>query len=172
VYLASQVAKVWMVVRGKSLGTSMSRYLVDRIAGLPNVELLLETEVVALEGASGVLDAVTWRHNPSGRETRRPLRHVFLFIGAAPNTKWLSQLDVALDAKGFVRTGRDLGDGRRSLETSRDGIFAIGDVRAGSVKRVAAAVGEGAQVVAAIHASRAEAPSAPAPAPPSGGTHG
>lgn len=172
VYLASRVAKVWMVVRGKSLGASMSRYLVDRIEGLPNVEVLLETEVVALEGASGVLDAVTWRHNPSGRETRRPLRHVFLFIGAAPNTKWLSQLDVALDAKGFVRTGRDLGDGRRSLETSRDGIFAIGDVRAGSVKRVAAAVGEGAQVVAAIHASRAEAPSAPAPAPPSGGTHG
>ena len=172
VYLASQVTKVWMVVRGKSLGASMSRYLVDRIEGLPNVELLLETEVVALEGASGVLDAVTWRHNPSGRETRRPLRHVFLFIGAAPNTKWLSQLDVALDAKGFVRTGRDLGDGRRPLETSRDGIFAIGDVRAGSVKRVAAAVGEGAQVVAAIHASRAAALSAPAPASSSGGTHG
>ena len=154
VYLASRVAKVWMIVRGKSLGASMSRYLVDRITGLPNVEVLLETEVVALEGESGVLQAVRFRHTPSGRETRRPLRHVFLFIGAAPNTKWLSQLDVTLDPKGFVLTGRDLGDGRRPLETSRDGVFAIGDVRAGSIKRVAAAVGEGAQVVAAIHAHR------------------
>jgi thioredoxin reductase (NADPH) len=154
VYLADQVAKVWMVVRGTSLERSMSRYLVDRIRGLPNVEVLLETEIVALEGEAGVLNAVRWRHTPSGRETHRRLGHVFLFIGAAPNTKWLSQLDVALDAKGFVLTGRDLGDGRRPLETSRDGVFAIGDVRAGSVKRVAAAVGEGAQVVAAIHAFR------------------
>jgi len=77
---------------------------------------------------------------------------MFLFIGAEPHTAWLSPSDVALDAKGFVRTGAELGDGRSALETSRPGIFAIGDVRAGSVKRVAAAVGEGAQVVAALHA--------------------
>ncbi len=172
VYLASQVEKVWMIVRGRSLETSMSRYLVDRIKGLVNVEVLLETEIVALEGAAGALEAVRWRQKPSGHETRRPLRHVFLFIGAAPNTKWLSQLDVALDAKGFVLTGRDLGDGRRPLETSRDGVFAIGDVRAGSVKRVAAAVGEGAQVVAAIHAARSDALGAATPSSSSGGSHG
>jgi thioredoxin reductase (NADPH) len=157
VYLASQVAKVWMIVRGPSLHASMSRYLVDRIAGLPNVEVLLQTEISALEGQPGALEAVRWRHTPSGRETRRPLRHLFLFIGAAPNTGWLSESDVALDPKGFVRTGADLGDGRRPLETSRDGIFAIGDVRAGSTKRVAAAVGEGAQVVATLHAFLADA---------------
>jgi len=172
VYLAAQVAKVWMVVRGKSLEASMSAYLVERIAALPKVEVLLETEIVALTGESGVLREVRWRHTPSGRETSRPLRHVFLFIGAAPNTRWLSHADVALDPKGFVLTGPDLGDGRRPFETSRDGIFAIGDVRAGSTKRVAAAVGEGAQVVAAIHAFRADTAGPVPAASRSGGSHG
>jgi thioredoxin reductase (NADPH) len=152
VYLASRVAKVWHLVRGASLEASMSRYLVDRIAALPNVEVLLQTEVSALEGQAGVLEAIRWRNSASGEETRRPIRHLFLFIGAEPNTSWLSQSDVVVDEKGFVRTGADLEDGRRALETSRDGVFAIGDVRAGSVKRVAAAVGEGAQVVATLHA--------------------
>jgi thioredoxin reductase (NADPH) len=151
VYLASQVAKVWLLVRGPSLEASMSRYLVDRIAGLPNVEVLVQTEVCALEGQGGILEAIRWRRLPSGQETRRPIRHLFLFIGAEPNTAWLSRSDMALDDKGFVRTGADLGRGHRPLETSRDGIFAIGDVRAGSTKRVAAAVGEGAQVVATLH---------------------
>ena len=82
---------------------------------------------------------------------RRPIRHVFLFIGADPNTDWLAGSGVALDAKGFVLTGTEAGGNRRLLETSRPGIFAIGDVRSGSVKRVAASVGEGAQVVAALH---------------------
>jgi thioredoxin reductase (NADPH) len=100
---------------------------------------------------------VRWRHLPSGEETRRSIRHLFLFIGADPNTSWLSESDVTLDGKGFVRTGADLGNGHRVLETSRDGIFAIGDVRAGSTKRVAAAVGEGAEVVAALHAYLADA---------------
>ena len=141
-----------------SLEASMSRYLVDRIAALPNVEVLAaDARSRALEGQGGVLEAIRWRHLPSGEETRRPIRHLFLFIGADPNTAWLSQSDVALDDKGFVRTGADLGDGRRPLETSRHGVFAIGDVRAGSVKRVAAAVGEGAQVVAALHAFLADA---------------
>ena len=152
VYLAGHVAKLWLLVRGPSLEATMSRYLVDRIAALPNVEVLAQTEVSALEGRGGVLEAVRWRHAPSGGETRRPIRHLFLFIGADPNTAWLSQSDVALDEKGFVRTGTELGDGRPPLATSRDGVFAIGDVRAGSTKRVAAAVGEGAQVVAALHA--------------------
>jgi thioredoxin reductase (NADPH) len=149
VYLASQVKKVWLLARSKRLDDKMSRYLVDRIDGLPNVEVLLETQVSRLEGRGGVLEAVEWRHGPSGRTTRRPIGHVFLFIGADPNTSWLSASDVTLDDKGFVRTGTDVG--RRGLETSRDGVFAIGDVRAGSVKRVASAVGEGAQVIATIH---------------------
>ena len=130
----------------------MSRYLVERIAGLPNAQVLLETEVLGLEGREGVLEAIRWRHAPSGVESRRPIRHLFLFIGADPNTSWLSGSGVALDGSGFVRTGGDAGAGRRALETSRDGVFAIGDVRAGSIKRVAAAVGEGAQVIAAIRA--------------------
>jgi thioredoxin reductase (NADPH) len=152
VFLAGQVAKVWLVVRGPSLDASMSRYLIQRIAGLPNVEVLTNTEVSALEGHAGVLEALRWRNTRTGEETERPVRHLFLFIGADPNTAWLSQSDVALDNKGFVRTGAELGNGRRLLETSRDGVFAIGDVRCGSVKRVAAAVGEGAQVVATLHA--------------------
>jgi thioredoxin reductase (NADPH) len=95
---------------------------------------------------------VRWRNRASGKETARPIRHLFLFIGADPNTDWLTQWDVALDAKGFIRTGGDCGERRHALETNRAGVFAIGDVRSGSVKRVAAAVGECAQVVAALHA--------------------
>ena len=166
VYLAGQAAKVWVLVRGASLTATMSRYLVDRIGALPNVEVLLETEVSGLEGQRGVLDAIRWRRRSGGEETRRPIRHLFLFIGADPNTGWLSKDDVALDANGFVRTGAELGPDHRPLETSRPGIFAIGDVRCGSVKRVAAAVGEGAQVVATLHAFLARG--APAPSAGSG----
>jgi thioredoxin reductase (NADPH) len=86
-------------------------------------------------------------------ETRQPLRHMFLFIGADPNTDWLAGSGIALDAKGFVLTGGADGAGRHALETSHRGVYAIGDVRSGSVKRVAAAVGEGAQVIAALHAA-------------------
>jgi len=172
VYLASQVSKIWLLVRGPSLEASMSRYLVDRIKGLSNVEVQMQTQVSGLEGRDGVLEAIRWRQGASGKEVRRPIRHLFLFIGAEPNTNWLSGSGVALDAKGFVLTGTDLtgielsgielsgkglsgtaaGGARRSLETSRRGVFAIGDVRSNSVKRVAAAVGEGAQVVATLHA--------------------
>jgi thioredoxin reductase (NADPH) len=154
VYLAGAAAKVWLLARGESLGTSMSSYLVERIAGISNVEVLLQTEVVALDGRGGVLEAIRWRR-ASGEEARRAVRHLFLFIGADPNTPWLSGAGVALDAKGFVLTGAEAGPARRALETSCDGVFAVGDVRAGSTKRVAAAVGEGAQVIAAIHASLA-----------------
>jgi thioredoxin reductase (NADPH) len=153
VYLASQAAKVWLLVRGADLSASMSRYLVDRIAGLANVEVLTQTSVTGLEGRDGVLEAIRWRGGASGEEIRRPMQHLFLFIGAEPNTDWLAGSGVALDRKGFILTGADTN--RRPLETSRPGVFAIGDVRAGSMKRVAASVGEGAQVVATLHATLA-----------------
>ncbi|MGB8669365.1 MAG: FAD-dependent oxidoreductase [Pseudolabrys sp.] len=155
VYLASQVGKVWLLVRGNSLASQMSRYLVDRITGLPNVEVLTQTTVTALEGRNGILEAIRWRQAASSEEVRRSIRHLFLFIGAEPNTDWLSGSGVNLNKRGFVLTGSELSGKRRSLETSRQGVFAIGDVRAGSVKRVAAAVGEGAQVVSMIHTSLA-----------------
>jgi len=162
VYLASQAAKVWLIVRGADLETNMSRYLVDRISGLANVEVLTRTEIAALEGNDGMLHTVRWRHTLSGEEIRRDIRHLFLFIGAEPNTDWLAGSGVALDPRGFVLTGPDAGADRRQLETTRPGIFAIGDVRSGSVKRVAAAVGEGAQVMAALHRYLAAAGHAPA----------
>jgi thioredoxin reductase (NADPH) len=133
----------------------MSRYLVDRISSLPNVEVLTNTEVTGLEGSDGRLQAIRYRNNDE--EGRCELNHLFLFIGADPNTDWLRNSGVALDDKGFVLTGLDLKEAAgKPLETNRRGIFAIGDVRSGSVKRVAASVGEGAQVVAALHGYLAE----------------
>jgi thioredoxin reductase (NADPH) len=155
VYLASQVANVRLLVRGPDLAASMSRYLVDRIAGLSNVEVLTQTSITGLEGRDGALEAIRWRRDRSGPEVRRPIQHLFLFIGAEPNKDWLSGSGIALDSKGFVLTGADASDNRRAMETSLRGVFAIGDVRSGSVKRVAAAVGEGAQVVATLHAALA-----------------
>jgi thioredoxin reductase (NADPH) len=152
IYLANKVGKLWMVVRGKSLADTMSNYLVERIEAQPNIEVLTETEIFALAGQDGQLETVHWRHRSSGRETARAMRHVFLFIGAEPNTGWLAGSEVLLDDKGFVRTDLDHDGGRLPMETSRRGIFAVGDVRSGSVKRVAAAVGEGAQVVSTLHA--------------------
>jgi len=151
VYLASQGAKVWMLVRRASLNETMSRYLVDRIASLPNVDVVTEAQVSGVEGSNGILEAVRWRIGASAQEVRRPIRHLFLFIGAEPNTDWLASSGVTRDGKGFVLTGDEAGRNRHALETSRRGVFAIGDVRAKSIKRVAAAVGEGAQVVAALH---------------------
>jgi thioredoxin reductase (NADPH) len=159
VYLSSQAAKVWLVIRGASLDMSMSRYLVDRIAAIPNVQVLTQTTVAALEGRDGILEAIRCRSHRSGEEVKRAIRHLFLFIGAEPHTEWLAGSGVTLDDKGFVRTGAD---SQKPLETCLPGVFAIGDVRSGSVKRVAAAVGEGAQVVAALHAFLAEAGDKPA----------
>ncbi|WP_256754194.1 FAD-dependent oxidoreductase [Mesorhizobium sp. Mes31] len=156
VYLASHVRKVALLARGGSLEASMSRYLVERIKAQPNIEILTGTEIEALEGNEGNLATVRWRNRASGVQTTRPIRHLFLFIGADPNTDWLANCNVALDARGFVRTGSDLGSAHGVMETSRSGVFAIGNVRSGSVKRVAAAVGEGAQVVAALHAYLAQ----------------
>lgn len=160
VYLASQVRKVTMLARRGGLRETMSRYLVERIEAQPNIEVLAETEIEALEGEGGNLARLRWRNGATGEVESRPIQHLFLFIGADPNTDWLAECNVALDAKGFVRTGADVASGL--METSRSGVFAIGDVRSGSVKRVAAAVGEGAQVVAALHAYLAR-PSAAAP---------
>ena len=158
VFLAPKVRRLHLVVRGSGLEASMSRYLIDRIAALPNVELHTGTEVVALEGDEVTgLTAAVFRERATGATHTCPLRQLFLFIGADPNTSWLNRC-VALDNKGFVVTGAnsiaEASDGLRSvlpLETSRPGVFAIGDVRAGSTKRVASAVGEGAAVVAQIH---------------------
>ena len=148
VYLAPKVKRLHLVVRGAGLESSMSRYLIDRIAALPNVELHTGTEVIGLEGdqVQG-LNAATFRRRATGETLHRALAHLFLFVGADPNTSWLEGC-VALDAKGFVVTGSDAAS---SLQTSAAGVFAIGDVRAGSTKRVAAAVGEGAAVVSQIH---------------------
>jgi len=145
-------------VRGAGLEASMSQYLIDRIKALPNVELHTNTEIVGLEGdgASGLTGAV-FRCRRTGETHACALRHLFLFIGADPNAGWLEDC-VQVDDNGFVVTGTELVNGagaaRRQalpLETSWPGVFAIGDVRAGSTKRVAAAVGEGAAVVAQIH---------------------
>lgn len=158
VFLAAHAKKVWLLVRGGSLGASMSRYLEDRILGLANVELVLGAEIVELSGGDGSLTALRWRQKGAAAETEKSIRHLFLFIGADPNTDWLSDAGIALDERGFVLTGAAAAPGRKDLETSRPGVFAIGDVRAGSVKRVAAAVGEGAQAVAAVHAYLRAAP--------------
>ena len=147
VFLASQAAKVWMLVRGEGLAATMSKYLIDRIAANPRIELRTRTEIVALGAPRGAIENVTFRSR-SGEETTRPIRNVFLFLGAEPCTEWLAGCGVQVDGKGFVVTGGPTCD---SLETNIPGVFAIGDVRAGSVKRVGAAIGEGAAVVAQIH---------------------
>jgi thioredoxin reductase (NADPH) len=163
VYLARRARKVWVLVRGDSLEKSMSRYLIDRISGFANVEVLTGAQITRLDGANGVLDSVTWRQ--SGDEVTHRIGHLFLFIGADPNTDWLEGTGVDRDPKGFVLTGSAAGRaGAHSLETSLPGVFAIGDVRAGSVKRVAAAVGEGAQAVAGIHALLLAGANPPSPA--------
>jgi thioredoxin reductase (NADPH) len=155
VFLAAQAAKVTLLVR-KPLAATMSAYLIERILAQPNIEVVTGVEISALESEDGVLSAIRWRDAASGMETRRAVRQLFSFIGAEPNTDWLAASGLLLDPRGFVHTGADAGETRLPLETSRRGVFAVGDVRAGSVKRVAAAVGDGALVVASLHACFAE----------------
>jgi thioredoxin reductase (NADPH) len=156
VFLATKVKRLHLIVRGPGLESSMSRYLIDRIAALPNVELHTGTEVTGLEGDQiQGLTAATFHSRATGTTQRHALHHLFLFVGADPNTSWLEGC-LAIDEKGFVRTGPAADTAARAkpalpLETSLPGVFAIGDVRAGSTKRVAAAVGEGAAVVSQIH---------------------
>ncbi|MEO8805056.1 MAG: FAD-dependent oxidoreductase [Burkholderiaceae bacterium] len=157
VFLSQHASRVHVLVRGPSLAASMSRYLIDRIEATPNIELKPHTEITRLHGdpPSG-LAAVSWRNHRSGVEEEKALRNVFLFVGADPETRWLEGCAVAVDPNGFVLTGNDLGaapTGRRPapLESSIPGVFAVGDVRSGSVKRVGGAIGEGAAAVAQIH---------------------
>jgi thioredoxin reductase (NADPH) len=161
VFLSAHASKVRMMVRGPGLAESMSRYLIDRIAATPNIELMTETELIALSGAAGAnLEGVRWRDRRAGQETEAAIRNVFLFVGADPATEWL-QGCVALDKAGFVITGVAGDEGGpvpSPLESSVPGVFAVGDVRSGSVKRVGGAIGEGAQVVAAIHKFLSHAP--------------
>ena len=161
VFLSAHAARVRMMVRGPGLAESMSRYLIDRIGATSNIELMTETEIIGLDGASGGgLEKVRWRDRRAGQESEAPIRNVFLFVGADPATEWLQGCGVALDKAGFVMTGAPRSDGgpRSALESSIPGVFAVGDVRSGSVKRVGGAIGEGAQAVAAIHNFLAHSP--------------
>jgi thioredoxin reductase (NADPH) len=150
VYLAGRARKVTLIAR-RPLEQTMSAYLVERIEALPNVDVVIGCEIASLEGKDGRLEGVSWRDRGTGAVTTRPVHYLFSFIGAEPNTSWLAASGLKLDERGFVLSGEDLDSDRLPMETSRRGIFAVGDVRACSVKRVAAAVGDGAQVVAAIH---------------------
>ncbi|MGK5008572.1 FAD-dependent oxidoreductase [Janthinobacterium sp. MDB2-8] len=176
VFLSGHAATVHMVIRGEGLAASMSSYLIERIAATPNITVHTHTEIIALEGDEDGLTGARWRNKQTGEECDCAVRRVFLFVGADPNTDWLHDCAVAVDEQGFIRTGFDVtraecrahGHGhavypadlpdRAALETSVPGVFAIGDVRAGSTKRVAAAVGEGAAVVSQIHGFLARLP--------------
>ena len=160
VFLADNVARVTMMVRGPGLQRTMSRYLIDQIERIPNVEVRPHTEVGELVGERSV-EALVVEDNRSGERTRLDATALFVFIGAEPRTGWLGDA-VALDDKGFVLTGGDLEAPRDDqappliLETSRPGVFAVGDVRSGSIKRVASAVGEGSMAVRLVHQHLAE----------------
>ncbi len=161
VFLADAARRVHMVIRSGGLADSMSRYLIRRIEDHPAIVRHVHTEIVSLEG-NGHLERVGWRDNQSGRIEVHGIRHVFTMTGAVPSTGWLNRC-LALDAKGFIKTGPDLSPedlatarwplarAPHLLETSLPGVFAIGDVRAGSLKRVASAVGEGSIAIAAVH---------------------
>ena len=155
-----------MLIRGPGLSETMSRYLIRRIEETSNIEIKTHTRIVALEGDDS-LESVTWSNSADGKLTTVPMRHVFMMTGANPNTGWLEGC-VALDEKGFVKVGPDLQPSdlaasgwplRRPpllFETNRPGVFAVGDVRARSVKRVAAAVGEGSVCIQLVHKVLAE----------------
>jgi len=166
VFLSAHASRVHMLIRGPGLAASMSSYLIERIAATPNIELHTHTALTALEGDGECLHGVRWRRK-GDHEVSKAVRSVFLFVGADPNSAWLADCGVQVDQHGFIMTGTDVmmarcrvtgqmlnpdGSLHGHLETTVPGVFAIGDVRAGSTKRVAAAVGEGAAVVAQLHA--------------------
>jgi thioredoxin reductase (NADPH) len=166
VYLSETAKKVYMLVRSGGLSDTMSRYLIQRIEQNPHIELIVNTEITAMEGTSQ-LDRVRWRNRKTGVEEPREIRHVFMMTGAMPHTEWL-QGCLELDARGFIVTGRDLTPETLKkfrwplerqpymLETSLPGVFAVGDARSENVKRVAAAVGEGSIAVHLVHRALAE----------------
>ncbi|PYJ66838.1 MAG: pyridine nucleotide-disulfide oxidoreductase, partial [Verrucomicrobia bacterium] len=161
VFLAQTAKRVHMLVRSKGLAETMSRYLVRRIEQNPAIDLRTKTEIVALEG-SNHLERVRWRNDQAGSIETHDIRHVFVMTGAVPSTEWLRGC-VALDAKGFIKTGPDLSQDDLAaaqwpaaraphlLETSLPGVFAVGDVRGGNIKRVASAVGEGSIAISFVH---------------------
>jgi len=161
VFLAQNAKRVHMLVRSSGLTASMSRYLIRRIENTPTIILRPRTEIVTLEGGAH-LESVHWRNNQSGETEKHEISHVFIMTGAEPNTHWLNGC-IILDDKGFIKTGSDLLSDNLSasawplmrqpylLETSLPGVFAVGDVRSGSVKRVASAVGEGSIAISFIH---------------------
>jgi thioredoxin reductase (NADPH) len=160
-FLAQTTKRVYMLIRSAGLAESMSRYLIRRIEQTPTIVLRPHTEIVALEGGNH-LESVRWRNNQTGQIEEHNIRHVFVMTGAAPNTRWLDGC-VALDPKGFIKTGPDLSPEDLNsarwllarqpylLETSLPGVFAVGDVRGGSIKRVASAVGEGSIAISFVH---------------------
>jgi thioredoxin reductase (NADPH) len=165
VYLAQTARKVYMLVRKETLAETMSRYLIQRIEENPGIEMHYCTEIVALDG-DRQLERVTWRNKNTGEVSTHDIKHVFTMTGASPRTDWLGQC-IAVDDKGFILTGRDLDAtpqrarwpltrAPQMLETSRPGVFAVGDVRAGNVKRVASAVGEGSIAIHLVHRALAE----------------
>jgi thioredoxin reductase (NADPH) len=161
VFLAQTARRVYMLVRSQGLADSMSRYLIRRIEDNPRIDLRSQSEITALEGGNH-LERASWRDNKTGNVETRDIRHVFIMAGAIPNTHWLEGC-IALDVNGFIKTGPDLSTedlaaaqwplarAPHLLETSLPGVFAIGDVRGGSLKRVASAVGEGSIAVAFVH---------------------
>jgi len=161
VFLAGTVRRVHVLVRSDGLADSMSRYLIRRIEQHERITLRTQCEITALDG-DGHLERLTWRDKATGKTETHPIRHVFVMAGAKPNTHWLDGC-VVLDDKGFIKTGADLTAEDLAgaawplarppylLETSRPGVFAVGDVRSGNLKRVASAVGEGAMAVAFVH---------------------
>jgi thioredoxin reductase (NADPH) len=169
VYLSESAHKVHMLVRAGGLSDSMSRYLIRRLEEHPKIELHFKTEVTALHGERE-LQGMDWIDRNTGVTSTHQIRHLFMMAGASPRTEWL-QGCVAMDGKGFILTGRDLDflvgqtsalnwpltRSAQMLETSLPGVFAVGDVRAGNVKRVASAVGEGAIAIHLVHRALAEA---------------
>ena len=168
VFLSQTARQVCMLVRATDLAQTMSRYLTERINGNPRIEVFCDSDLTELRG-EGVLEVVSWTDRMTQQVSNVSAHHLFVMTGASPNTDWLRGC-LVLDDKGFIRTGRDLPLVPRReetppwslkrapqlLETSPPGVFAVGDVRSGSVKRVASAVGEGAIVVSLVHRALAE----------------
>jgi thioredoxin reductase (NADPH) len=165
VYLSQTASKVHMLVRSSRLSDTMSRYLIQRIEENPAIEMHYRTEIVGLDG-DAQLERVTWQDKNTGETSTHDIRHLFIMAGASPRTEWLKDC-VAMDNKGFILTGRDLDPVIKDfhwplprvplmLETSLPGVFAVGDVRAGNVKRVASAVGEGSICIYLVHRVLAE----------------